>query len=375
MTGTYTAISKFLIPWIDVLRIAKRISSKSSIGMSNTFDNGLTGSMKFIIGLRNADGHVSEIRASLPVAIVLPPYISSTGTTPHLDDSTVNQLGQLGEGEILPTYESRIYDRLWDGVSHAGIDTSALNTPINMSRRTSAENLRDLNRLTMPNPGDLEAGLHRALRERNDAEEPDHDSAESLPVLTISTGSTPTHSSSTPRPIPIQGMTPMNAEEDHHRLTPVSSPETQHISPTPSNSSHVSLPIITRTSSDEYADVSWLSRVPSYKTANSSIPNLDPISNALPSYTTVVSSPPSSSSLNAMRNQPRSRAGSNASSRSHSPDSQRPRRPPPAARTPSVPPMNTGVSSSGVRGVYGSAQAFDDPMRRISLMRSIFSHR
>jgi hypothetical protein len=305
---------------------------------------------------------------------VLPPYISSTGTTPHLEDSTINQLGQLGDAEILPTYESRIYDRLWDGVSHAGIDTSALNTPINMSRRTSEENLRDLDRVGMPNPGDLEAGLHRALRERNDAEQPDHDSStESLPALAVSTGSTPTHGSSTPRPIPgVQGITPVNADEDRHRLTPLSSPETQHISPTPSNSSHVSLPIITRSSSDEYIDVSWLSRVPSYKTANSSIPNLGPISNALPSYTTVVSSSPPTSSLS---NQPRSRAGSDASSRSRSPESQRPRRPPPAARTPSVPQMTTGVSSSGVRSVYGSAQTFDDPMRRISLMRSIFSHR
>jgi hypothetical protein len=28
-----------------------------------------------------------------------------------------------------------------------------------------------------------------------------------------------------------------------------------------------------------------------------------------------------------------------------------------------------------VGSVYGSPQTFDDPMRRISLMRSIFSHR
>src|SRR2546421_1929559 len=93
-------------------------------------------SVRFVIGLRNSDGHVSEIRASLPAALVLPPYISSSGTTPHIDDSTVNHLSYLeAKGESLPTYESRISDRLWDGVTYSGLDTSALNTPINLSRR------------------------------------------------------------------------------------------------------------------------------------------------------------------------------------------------------------------------------------------------
>jgi hypothetical protein len=49
-------------------------------------------SIKFVIGLQNPDGHVSEIRASLPCALVLPPDISASGMTPHLDDSTVNHL-------------------------------------------------------------------------------------------------------------------------------------------------------------------------------------------------------------------------------------------------------------------------------------------
>ena len=241
-----------------------------------------------------------------------------------------------------------------------------------MSRRTSAENLRELNRLSIPNPGDLEAGLHRAIREQN-TDDLDHDSSsENLSALATSSRTSPTHASLTTRPSAssFQGMAPLSAEEEHPRLTPVSSPEIQHISPSPSNSSYVSLPTITRTASDEYVNVSSLSRVPSYKAANSSILNLDPISNALPSYTAVVSRPPSSSSINITRTQPRSRAGSNASSRSHSPA----RRQLSADRAPSVTQMNTGVSSNGVGSVYSAAQTFDDPMRRISLMRCIFSH-
>jgi len=308
----------------------------------------------------------------VPVALVLPPYVSSTGSTPHLDDSTVNHICKLRDVDVLPTYESRIYDRLWDGVSYPGLDTSALNTPINMSRRTSAENLRDLNRLSIPNPEDLEAGLHRVMWEQNTGD-PDHESSsENLPALATSSGIIRTHASLNPRPSTssFQGMTPLNAEEEHPRLTPVSSSETQHISPSPSNSSHISLPYITRTSSDEYVNRSSLSRVPSYKTANSSILNLDPISNALPSYTAVVYDRPSSSSLNIPRTEPRSRAGSNASSRSQSPA----RRPLPNDSASSVPQMNTGVSNNGMGSVYGSAQNFDDRTRRLSLMRSIFSH-
>ena len=290
---------------------------------------------------------------------------------PHLEDSTVNHIYKLRDADVLPTYESRIYDRLWDGVSYPGLDTSALNTPMDMSRRTSAENLRDLNRLSIPNPEDLEAGLHRAMWEQNTGD-PDHESScENLFALATSSGALRTHASLNPRPSTsgFQGMTPLNADEEHPRLTPVSSPEAQHISPSPSNSSHVSLPSIARTSSDEHANVSSLSRVPSYKTANSSIFNLDPISSALPSYTAVVSCRPSSSSLNIPRTQPRSRACSNASSRSQSPA----RRPLPN-RASSVPQMNTGVSINGVGSVYGSPHTFDDSTRRLSLMRSIFSH-
>ena len=128
-----------------------------------------------------------KLEPHYPAALVLPPYISSTGTTPHLDDSTVNHLSYLDSSDVLPSYESRIYDRLWDGVSYGGLDISALNTPITLSRRTSAENLRELNRMTMPHPEDLEAGLHRALQERN-AEDPEssHDtSSEDLNVTCV----------------------------------------------------------------------------------------------------------------------------------------------------------------------------------------------
>lgn len=276
-----------------------------------------------MIGLRNADGHVSEIRASLPVALVLPPCVSSTGHTPQLDDSTVNHLSYLEtNGDALPSYESRVYDRLWDGISYAGLDTSTLNTPA-LSRRTSLENIRDMDDTHFPDPDALEAGLHQALNEQV-PESPDRGPAQTPPLI---------------------------IDEDQPRLTPTSSLETQDVLLSPSeNGSNTAIP----SSHEEYLDVRRLSRVPSYDAANwANTINLDPIASALPTYAETLSTIPESES----------QSESTSSGR----------------RSDELPQLSTrGVSPSRMRSgrsmsVYGSA--FDDPMRRISLMRNLFSSR
>ena len=359
-------------------------SSKSSIGTIYHLGYITDFSVKFVIGLRNADGHVSEIRASLPAALVLPPYISSAGTTPHLDDSTVNHLSYLDCGDCLPSYESRIFDRLWDGVSYGGLDTSALNTPMSMSRRTSVENLRDLNTAVMPNPGDLEASLHQALREQRNAPEPRSEdssgrnrSSDSLHGMGgASGGTTPPHyvapmmgQQLSQQSVNVPRMTPLTGDNEHPHLTPTSSPEMQHISPTTSNGSQSS--IVISPPNDAYIDMGHLSRVPSYTTANSSnILNLDPITNALPTYANAMST------LQVIPEQPRSRSGSSASSHSRRSAESQPRRPPSAVRGVPTENMQTGFADVGrIGSVYGAPQTFDDPMRRISLMRSLFSSR
>jgi hypothetical protein len=321
-------------------------------------------SVKFVIGLQNADGHISEVRASLPVALVLPPYISSAGTAPHLDDSTVNHLSYLDSTDGLPSYESRIYDRLWDGVSYGGLDSSTLNTPIVMSRRASAENLRELHGSTMPHPRDLEASLHRALQEQNTLA-PEYDHSSDAPS---SSGSiTPTHSLSITRP--VTGIAPLNGDDDNDNyLSPLSSPELQHITPTISIGSSRSALTLT---SEELIDVDRLSRVPSYDTANSSVLNLDPITNALPTYASATSN------LAVIPERSRSRPGSIAStpvaSRSPSAGVQQP---PPINRDEPAGNISNGFANVGrIASVYGAPHTFDDPMRRISLMRTLFSSR
>jgi len=319
----------------------------------------------------------------LPAALVLPPYISSAGTTPLLDGSAVNHLSYLDNIDWLPSYESRIYDRLWDGVSYGGLDTSALNTPMTMSRRTSAENLRGLNDGVMPNPGDLEASLHEALREQN-AEEPrfehsarNNNSSDSIHAMGAASGATtPNYAAPmmgqqiSQQSTNVPEITSVDGDEELPQLTPVSSPEMQHISPTTSNGSQSS--IVISPPDDSYIDMGRLSRVPSYNTANSSnILNLDPITHALPTYAKAMST------LQVIPEQTRSRSGSLASNHSRpSSEAQPVRRPASTVRGLSTGEMQSGLGNVGrIESVYGAPQTFDDSMKRISLMRSLFSSR
>jgi len=229
----------------------------------------------------------------------------------------------------------------------------------------------------MPNPGDLEAGLHRALQEQN-AEDPESlpDPSESLNALASTSGSiTPTASAPIVRPqnsqqsTHITGTTPLNGDDEGIRLTRTSSPEMQHISPTMSNgSSHGSSHSVVTATSEDYIDMRRLSRVPSYSAANASVLNLDPITNALPTYSLATSNLP------VIPEQPLSRPGSTTSrpSTSRRPEA-RVRRPPPAARE-----VFPGDTASGfwnvgrIRSMYGAPRTLDDPVRRMSLM-SLFS--
>jgi len=252
-----------------------------------------------------------------------------------------------------------------------------------MSRRTSLENLRDLNRVSMPNPGDLEAGLRQALREREDNHSPiePHDrSSDNLQALAASSGSTtPTYTAPPMRSQGSQqgllGMTPLQEEESENTSgSPVSSPEMQHISPTPSHSSS--------NPPDEFIDMGRLSRVPSYNTANSAnLLNMDQsMTTGLPSYAYATASVVNSNlSVIPEHASSRSRSGSSASSTQQSV--------PETPRTTSTSSSNTataptvlrvtstgGITNSLVQS-YGSPQTFDDPLRRISLMRNLFSSR
>lgn len=147
-------------------------------------------------------------------------------------------------------------------------------------------------------------------------------------------------------------MTPLDADEtrgEEPNITPTSSPDMQHLSPTSSSGDlHATFP------SDEYIDMGRLSRVPSYNTANSSnILNLDPITNALPTYANATSS----TQLPVIPEQSRSRSSSMSRASRSTEDLQ-------------VAPLAL-TSMNGRNHVYGSAQNVDD--RPFRMMRHLFS--
>lgn len=104
--------------------------------------------LKFVIGLVNPDGHVSELRASLPVQLFILPFISVRAKPDELDEdcqdsddeelftterssyTSLNELGGQDSANVShensytsltglmapPLYEKHIYDRLWSEV-------------------------------------------------------------------------------------------------------------------------------------------------------------------------------------------------------------------------------------------------------------------
>lgn len=116
--------------------------------------------LKFVIGLINPDGHVSELRASLPVQLFISPFVTITGSAEDFDGEVISiddpsephaeevlfhseshnaSLPDLNGGENAethesirsnphsvssftgliapPVYEQHVYDRLWSDIS------------------------------------------------------------------------------------------------------------------------------------------------------------------------------------------------------------------------------------------------------------------
>ena len=92
--------------------------------------------VKFTISLKNPDGHISELRAQIPITVIIPPEIDEEGrVTPQLTS-------RQADTQIPPTYQNSSLDRLWDGVSHVDTPTTTVsNTPMVLSRRGSDANL------------------------------------------------------------------------------------------------------------------------------------------------------------------------------------------------------------------------------------------
>lgn len=103
--------------------------------------------LKFVIGLINMGGHVSELRASLPIQLFISPFVEIHA---NVDEETLftnySKSTQDFQGMVAPpVYERHIYDRLWQDISpmnspmHSPMSSGTI-TPIDIDHGTTDVN-------------------------------------------------------------------------------------------------------------------------------------------------------------------------------------------------------------------------------------------
>jgi arrestin-related trafficking adapter 4/5/7 len=117
--------------------------------------------VKFNVQLHNPDGHISELRANLPISFYISPSLPINENNDLVDQSP--QAGRAATENDLnhsapPMYGEHTLDKLYSEVDPSGyltpgIGLSTPGTPCLHSRQASQENLRSLNALTNGSTG------------------------------------------------------------------------------------------------------------------------------------------------------------------------------------------------------------------------------
>lgn len=117
--------------------------------------------VKFNVQLHNPDGHISELRANLPVSFYISPSLPINSNNDLVDQSP--QAGRAAVENDLnnsapPLYGEHMLDKLYSEVDPSGYLTPGIalsnpGTPYLHSRQASHENLRSLNALTNGSTG------------------------------------------------------------------------------------------------------------------------------------------------------------------------------------------------------------------------------
>ncbi|RJE19350.1 hypothetical protein PHISCL_08322 [Aspergillus sclerotialis] len=220
--------------------------------------------LKFQVQLLNPDGHISELRATLPVSVFISPNMPFDDNNNMVDQSPVAAQRAVDElaGQAPPLYGEHQFDQLYSEVDHAGYRTpgpsSGSATPFGaLSRNISSENLASMNALT---GNDISASLHSRLSNLHaNSGRPSPDprtdrDRRHLPMTGDAAGGPPTS----------------------HPLSRSSSDEA--VPGAPSGAATPRQP--------QYMEVESLSRVPSYSTAVRT--TVQPCDAGLPNYQTVI---------------------------------------------------------------------------------------
>ncbi|MCJ1294443.1 hypothetical protein MMC34_006001 [Xylographa carneopallida] len=271
--------------------------------------------LKFNVKLRNPDGHISELRAQLPIHIFISPNlpVNDEHELVTRNPQAVQALADINR-QTPPNYGEHLFDQLYSDVDPSGYMTPAgNNTPFNsQSRSGSSENLASMGEV----PTDAEVSAN-TLRNRL--------SSLTDPIAIRARERTPGSGTSTP-----QLRTRASPPGSRHPSIAVSAPGEHSAIPIARTYGSGTASPRSRSNSDEglapqHIERAALSRVPSYNTALQT-PVRTPCSDNLPTYqdaTSRPSTPPptrsrSTPALQALRNH------SNDSSTSESGTSQRP---------------------------------------------------
>ena len=266
--------------------------------------------LKFNVQLHNPDGHTSELRATLPVSLILSPNLPLDDNNDMLDQRPVAGMQELDTERTLqapPLYGEHQLDQLYSDVDHSGYRTPAAfstpGTPLGTrSRNISSENLHSLDSITEDSGHVSASALQTRLQDlhiqvpisnlrssQTVGVERQQSHSDSPPTLSRrasreyfsrmtrrSRGNSPGYSPpSHSLPISIRNGTSSSNQDDSSLSR----------STTSSNCSdeHIRLPV-SGMRTPAYLEISHLSRVPSYTTAVRTPARETPISADLPTY-------------------------------------------------------------------------------------------
>lgn len=224
--------------------------------------------LKMVVALKNPDGHVSELRATLPLTIFLSPNMPLDEEGNLVHGVPISATPDEARTMAPPTYGDHVLDEIFRDADNDGLQTPGVRSGVSspfyaQSRAGSTENLAAMLRMS-----DSTEITPQALQSRLQSVSLDPSQRNRSWPSSLSGAATPHH-----------------PHDSHADATPTSVPLSRQSSPEHSSGTtspqHVDLP-----------DLTQLSKVPSYQTAVKT--PVKPLmassqSGALPDYTTAVS--------------------------------------------------------------------------------------
>ncbi|KAL3422055.1 arrestin domain-containing protein [Phlyctema vagabunda] len=249
--------------------------------------------VKFNIALHNPDGHVSELRATLPVTIFISPNMPLNADGCLVDQTPMSTESVDIKSHAPPLYGEHVLDQLYAGMDQSGLMTpapqSGMNTPFySQSRAGSSENLASLDSIANSNGAVPPAALTSRLQNLNSGSRNSSflrrhpgGSGDVTPAYpqpsseNRQSGYFDSHSASHSTPLSRR----TSEEEEHHHNGNISGVTSGRHSP----------------EHDEFLDLAELSKVPSYTTAVRTPlkRGASYVDSSLPNYEAALSAPPS----------------------------------------------------------------------------------